>query len=69
MQIQMNTLWNLYSGHTLAQDQGMQVFPRYLLEVSPEWKLGWGLLINNQQIKYIFFYSVSESAAVIISSS
>ena len=26
-----------------------------LLEVSPEWKLGWGLLINNQQIKYISF--------------
>ena len=32
-----------------------QVSPEYLLEVSPEWKLGWGLLINNQQIKYIFF--------------
>ena len=37
--------WNLYSGRT----------PLGLRQGSPEWRLGWGLLIINQQIKYYYF--------------
>ena len=39
------------------------------MERSPEKRLGWGLLIVNQQRKYIFYPSALESTAVIISSS
>ena len=38
--------WNLYSGRT----------PLGLRQVSPEWRLGWGLLIINQQIKLILLF-------------
>ena len=34
---------------------------------TPEWRLGWGLLIINQQINF-FFYSALESFALLISS-
>ena len=37
--------WNLYSGRT----------PSGLRQVSPELRLGWGLLIINQQTKYYYF--------------
>ena len=41
-----------------------------MMEKSTEKRLGWGLLVINQQRKYIFFYlSALESTAVIISSS
>ena len=36
--------WNLYSGDTLKTEASIS-----WIEVSPEWRLGWGLFIINQQ--------------------
>ena len=38
-------------------------------KVSPEWRLGWGLLLINLQIEYFFFKSAFEFAVVNICSS
>ena len=39
------------------------------VQMSPEWKLGWALLMNNQQRKRIFLsYSTSKPVTVILSS-
>ena len=40
-----NLQWNLYSGDTLGTKASVSC-----MEVSPEWRLGWGSLIINQQI-------------------
>ena len=39
--------WNLYSGDTLKTEASIS-----WIEVSPEWRLGWGLFIINQQRQY-----------------
>ena len=46
---------------SLYSKTSIQGTPSESREVSREWRMGWGLLIINQH----YFYSASESAAVV----
>ena len=58
------TSWKLYSWDTLQTKASVS-----RKEVSPEWRLGQGLLLINQQNRIFFISSALESTAIIISSS
>ena len=51
-------------GWVCDPETSIQGTPSGPSHMSPQWGLGLGLFIINQQIKYFFFHSASESAAV-----
>ena len=60
--------WNPHFKGTPSGPSQVSSEQQLMTEVSLEWRLGRGLLIVSQHMKYFSFYSSSESVAVIISS-